>query len=269
MKNVFKLLGAVAIACTMLAGMCTDEVTYKIKVKANPSEAGTVTGAGTYNEGATATLEAVPNAGYVFVDWEDGTRNNPRIVTVTADAEYTANFAEETGVKVTFGDNTWNAGYVNAKYYVFSNAIVMAAAQTTSISLPQLQFQNIWDGNVTTGTYQGSSTVTDGVTFYGPRLWYYETEDDFITINYSDGSSVIAGDWWDKTITLNVTAFDATAMTVSFVANATMGKVMDVRNGATWANATERAITLKVTGQTMTSTKGYFFNKEIAKISVR
>ena len=56
---------------------------------------GTVTGGGTYNGGATATLTATPNMGYHFVQWQDGNTQNPRTITVTGDATYTAAFAPD------------------------------------------------------------------------------------------------------------------------------------------------------------------------------
>ena len=58
-------------------------VNHTITVSANPAEAGTVTGAGEYEEGATATLTATPAEGYEFVKW---TENE---VEVSTDAEYT------------------------------------------------------------------------------------------------------------------------------------------------------------------------------------
>lgn len=56
---------------------------------------GTVTGGGTYNGGATATLTATPNTGYHFMQWQDGNTQNPRTITVTGDATYTATFAPD------------------------------------------------------------------------------------------------------------------------------------------------------------------------------
>lgn len=53
---------------------------------------GTVSGSGTYNYGATATLEATPSAGYHFVKWSDGDTNASRTVTVTGNATYIAIF---------------------------------------------------------------------------------------------------------------------------------------------------------------------------------
>ena len=287
MKSIFRFLGVAFVACSLLVACGDDEKTdpengggtnvdgttyYTITVSANPAEAGTVTGGGKYEKGKTAILEASPKADYVFVNWEDGSTANPRNITVTSDMECVANFAEQTGVNVTFGDNTWAAGTTNASYYAASNAILIAAAQTNSTSYPQINMQLFWESTPTTGTLTGTSSVStsNGVAFDGSSLWYYETEDDFITINYQDGSSVNAGDWWDKSLTVNVTALDLTSMTVSLVANATMGKVMDVLDGGTRENATERTFSCKVLGQQLTAAKGFFkANKGVAKFSAR
>lgn len=56
---------------------------------------GTVSGSGTYNYGATATLKATPSAGYHFVKWSDGNTNASRTVTVTGNATYTATFEQD------------------------------------------------------------------------------------------------------------------------------------------------------------------------------
>jgi hypothetical protein len=61
---------------------------------ANPTM-GTVSGGGRYATGATAMLTATPNPGYHFVQWQDGNTQNPRTITVTGDATYTATFAPD------------------------------------------------------------------------------------------------------------------------------------------------------------------------------
>lgn len=66
---------------------------YKLTVIAGTG--GTVSGSGTYNYGATATLKATPSAGYHFVKWSDGNTNASRTVTVTGNATYTATFEQD------------------------------------------------------------------------------------------------------------------------------------------------------------------------------
>ena len=65
---------------------------YTITANANPSNGGTVTGAGSYHENSTCTLTATANTGYSFTQWQDGNTDNPRTITVTGNATYTANF---------------------------------------------------------------------------------------------------------------------------------------------------------------------------------
>ena len=71
--------------------------TYVVSATCDPQQ-GQVTGGGTYPYGSEVTLTAVPNEGYAFTQWSDGNKDNPRKVTVTADATYTAEFALQTYV---------------------------------------------------------------------------------------------------------------------------------------------------------------------------
>ena len=47
---------------------------------------GTTTGAGTYRQGTTLTIGVYPQAGYQFVQWNDGNTSNPRQVVVSSNA---------------------------------------------------------------------------------------------------------------------------------------------------------------------------------------
>ena len=72
---------------------------YSITATASPTAGGTVSGAGTYNHGTTATLTATAKSGYTFTNWtKNGTvvsTNASYSFTVTAAGAYVANFAEE------------------------------------------------------------------------------------------------------------------------------------------------------------------------------
>lgn len=78
-------------------GPWSDDV-YVLTLEANDPTMGSVFGGGTYEAGTEATLTATPNEGYRFVCWQDGNTDNPRTVTVTADATYTATFEAEVGI---------------------------------------------------------------------------------------------------------------------------------------------------------------------------
>ena len=89
-------------------------VNYTITASANPSNGGTVSGAGTYQSGSTCTLTATANTGYNFMNWmKNGTvvSTNPTYsFTVTEDASYVANFEAEVGMPGDAnGDGTVNA----------------------------------------------------------------------------------------------------------------------------------------------------------------
>ena len=78
-------------------------VTYFVDVNYDKTM-GAVTGAGKYEENATATLTATANEGYEFVNWtvgEETKTDNPLTITVTADMTITANFQKESEVTVT------------------------------------------------------------------------------------------------------------------------------------------------------------------------
>jgi len=59
----------------------------------NDANMGTVTGAGEYEEGAVANIEATPKEGYVFKKWSDGNKLSRRSIMMTANLTLTAEFA--------------------------------------------------------------------------------------------------------------------------------------------------------------------------------
>ena len=69
---------------------------HEITATANPTEGGTVSGAGSYNHGQSCTLTATANTGYTFVNWtKNGTQvstNANYTFTVTEAGNYVANF---------------------------------------------------------------------------------------------------------------------------------------------------------------------------------
>lgn len=237
MKNIFKFFSVMLVAGAMLCS-CTDPNSddpnnpttpkYNITVTANNDAYGTVTGSGEYDSNTVATLTATPNAGYTFTGWNDGVTNNPRLVTVTKDEQFIANFEEERGVKVTFGTTTWEAGYVNAQ--LATNGVLLSCGQTDATTYPIIQMLYLPEsGSITTGTVTGNLVLTydeaAGSVYFdfgNPYLWYFESN------NIAFNSGTVAGDWMSKTATLNITALDLNAMTGSMTANATMAHMTDI-----------------------------------------
>jgi hypothetical protein len=75
---------------TFVAEFAIDS--YMVTLKVNDSIMGSVTGAGTYTYATQATIEAIPNSGYEFVQWNDGNKIKKRTITVTTNVTYTATF---------------------------------------------------------------------------------------------------------------------------------------------------------------------------------
>lgn len=71
---------------------------YTISVSSANPEMGTATGGGTFAYGTTIQISASPFTNYEFVRWDDGDTDNPRIITVTEDATYMAEFQPSVGV---------------------------------------------------------------------------------------------------------------------------------------------------------------------------
>ncbi len=72
-------------------------LTHTVSVSSNPPAGGTVSGGGTYAEGASVTVMATPNSGYTFVNWTEGgsqvSTNAAFVFTLgTADRTLVANF---------------------------------------------------------------------------------------------------------------------------------------------------------------------------------
>ncbi|MBQ3990633.1 MAG: InlB B-repeat-containing protein, partial [Bacteroidales bacterium] len=66
---------------------------HNITVVSADEEMGTATGTGVYDENSEIQISATPAEHYHFVQWNDGNTDNPRTITVTEDATYTAEFA--------------------------------------------------------------------------------------------------------------------------------------------------------------------------------
>ena len=80
---------------------------YTITTNVSPVGSGTVTGGGTYAEGTTVTLTANANTGYSFIRWQDENTQNPRSITVTNSATYTAYFEQEEPLQPPAGDTVY------------------------------------------------------------------------------------------------------------------------------------------------------------------
>ena len=73
------------VTTLQVAGQASE---YTITVSANPTNGGTVSGAGTFATGSTRTVTATPNTGYNFVNWTE----NGNVVSTNASYSFTLNY---------------------------------------------------------------------------------------------------------------------------------------------------------------------------------
>lgn len=146
---------------------------YKVTGKSANTTMGTVSGTATKQYGQTVTLTATPKDCFKFVQWNDGNTTNPRNVTVSGTATYTATF-EET-ISGTCGT------YVNWYFNECTGAlrIVGSGAMTNyyagSSSLPWYSYRK----SIT------SVTIADGVTSIGSCAFYLCSNITTVTIPQS------------------------------------------------------------------------------------
>ncbi|MBR2196418.1 MAG: leucine-rich repeat domain-containing protein [Salinivirgaceae bacterium] len=116
---------------------------YSITVGCNNAELGTVSGGGTFDYLATASISATANHGYAFKQWNDGNYDNPRRVTITQDTAFTAVFVpDEVSVEVKSADTEHGAVTELSGVYHFNEKIIISA-----IAVPHYHFVSWSDGN--------------------------------------------------------------------------------------------------------------------------
>ena len=103
--------------------------TYYLTLVSNDSTMGTVTGSGSYNYLTQVTLTATANEHYHFVQWNDGNTTNPRLITLTSDTTFIAQFEEDTRYSITVSSNDTTMGTVSGTgtYYGGEQVVLTAS----------------------------------------------------------------------------------------------------------------------------------------------
>jgi hypothetical protein len=114
----------------LVAHYQTGPTEYTIITDVIPTGSGIVTGGGTYSSGVQATLTAIANEGYTFEDWQDGNTDNPRSITVTDNATYTAYFTQLPQYTITATADPDEGGIVEGggQYYLGATCSLHASA---------------------------------------------------------------------------------------------------------------------------------------------
>ena len=258
MKKLLSVICMALLAGGMIFTSCTKQ--WTVTVKANNDAWGTVTGGGTYADQATATISASPAQGYQFAKWDDGVKDNPRTITVTANATYTAVFeAAAPGVKVTFNNSVWDANSIYGAYFTERSAWDIYSCKTTSQEYPKADIATYatQPGNYAASTNNGQNYDNDIL------LWAeYYNQTTLVDTNNNP-----YGDWWAKTFNLTVNSFDATALVMSATTSATMFNAKEAFvDNVGFANASTAPMTVNMTNVEMTPNNS---KADLKKISTK
>ena len=187
--------------------------TYTISVSANPSNGGTVTGGGTYNQGQQCTVSAIANSGYSFTNWtENGnvvSTNRNYTFTVTSDRTLVANFtAQPQQYTINVSANPNNAGSVTGggTYQQGQSCTVTATANTGYTFLRWTE-----NGNQVSTNASYTFTVTGNRTLVAQFQAQTYTINAVASPNY--GGTVSGGGNYNYGQTCTLTATPATGYT--------------------------------------------------------
>ena len=130
--------------------------TYTITATAEPANAGTITGAGEYDEGTIATLVATAASGYYFVNWTEGgdivSTSSTYSFIVTSDRALVANFAEASGNMLIVSNESGTDGSV----------VTMSVDMINMEDISGFQFDIMMNEHIS--YVEGSAALTDRAT---------------------------------------------------------------------------------------------------------
>jgi gliding motility-associated-like protein/uncharacterized repeat protein (TIGR02543 family) len=135
-------------------------VKYTLITTASPVEGGTVSGAGSYNSGTSATVKATPAAGYIFTGWSGDATGTSSSVTVTMDGNksVTANFQVKPPNKYTL---TTTASPVEGGTVSGAGSYNSGTSATVKATPAAGYIFTGWSGDAT-GTSSSVSVTMDG-----------------------------------------------------------------------------------------------------------
>ena len=113
----------------------------RLSVLSNDATMGTVKGSGEYAESTIVILSALPNEGFQFARWNDGSTENPRPMTVMDDTELTAEFLPLHSLSVA-ADNTTTDIVEGSGEYAEGTVVILSALPNEGF-----QFARWNDGN--------------------------------------------------------------------------------------------------------------------------
>ena len=195
----------------LVANFQGQQQSYTITVSANPTNGGTVTGGGSYNQGQQCTVSATPATGYTFLRWtENGTQvstNANYTFTVTGNRNLVAQFQQQ-NYTISVSANPSNGGTVagGGAYHYGDNCTVIATPANGYTFLRWTE-----NGN------QVSTNATYTFTVTGNRTLVAQFQQQSYTItataNPTNGGTVTGGGTFNYGQSCTLTATPATGYT--------------------------------------------------------
>lgn len=128
---------------------------YTLTVMSADLQMGTVSPGGEYEENSTVTIEAFPNGGYLFTQWNDELTDNPRQLVLTCDTTFTAYFEIEDGIDE---QELANVRIYAGNGMIYVSGVAQQSAYVYDMSGKLIAYQTTTDETIaipvpTTGTY--------------------------------------------------------------------------------------------------------------------
>lgn len=224
---------------------------YTILTEVTPVGSGEVTGGGSFADGTVTFLVATPNTGWYFLQWSDGSTDNPRTVTVNGNATYTACFGQ-LEYELTVAANPELGGTVTGGGLYHYGDVV----QLTATPSPGFEFDS-WNDGVTIASRVVTvySAATYIATFVRPGVNYY-------TINAEPNDpnlgSVTGGGVYPENVMVTLTAIPNEGARFTQWDDGTLkeSRVVTVTEDATYIAYFEIAQEYTITVESLDTTMG-------------
>ena len=171
---------------------------YPLSVALNPAAGGTVSGAGWYDAGGAATVQATVNAGWTFSQWSGGisSKLNPASFTMTGPLQVVANFVAQqptlnasvlSRVDAAAGQRQVTFHIANGGAGTAANATISAAAEVVSGGSGTVTLVTVLP--VQLGTLAPGASVNTDLVF----TWPVAAQRVMITLYYAANSGAYSG----------------------------------------------------------------------------
>ena len=210
---------------TLVANFQAQPQSYTITVSANPTNGGTVTGGGTYQQGQSCTVTATANMGYTFTNWTE----NGNVVSSSASYTFTvngnrtlvANFTQQQytitvsadpaiggtvtgGGTFNYGQNctltaTANEGYDFVNWTEGGNVVSTEASYSFNVTSNRTLVANFslksFEIEAVVNPAAGGTTTGSGIYHYGNRVTVtVETNEDWAFQNWTENGIIVSKD---------------------------------------------------------------------------